>query len=340
MHVLNVGIMLTLYICIFTSYVVTAGLLAFLPVPSQPSTLTYNGLLVGLGGGSLINLWHYIHGDVDADNSHPLIHQVWNVTAIELDAAMVQIASKNFGLNVRHPTLRIRIGDGLDVRNTETAVASPLETPIVAENGDTTILEFQNESLDYIVLDVDSKETGAGMSCPPASFVETSYLQTLHTLLHPDRGILAINVAARDIHLFHKTCQAVKTVFPYMCLSKRYPNQGDAIDVDDDIDTEPEDLNVVVFASRSMLFTENFFSSIPDLSDHIGQWMMLQNDTNDEERVLLQSILKECLTDFVPYKTESAIMNNSLIQEQSMNSNKSGNGGKRRKNRGGNGKKR
>ena len=312
----------------------TAGLLAFLPVPNQPSTLTYNGLLVGLGGGGLINLWHYIHGDVDADNSYPLIHQMWNVTAIELDESMVQIASKNFGLNVRHPTLRIRIGDGLDVRNTET-----LETPNVAENGDTTLLEFQNESLDYIVLDVDSKETGAGMSCPPASFVETSYLQTLHTLLHPDRGILAINVAARDIHLFHKTCQAVKAVFPYMCLSKRYPNHGDAVDVDDDVDTEPEDLNVVVFASRSMLFTENFFSSIPDVSDRIGQWMMLQNDKNDdvEERALLQSILKECLTDFVPYKTES---DTSSSQEKSMNSNKSGNSGKRRKNRGGNGKKR
>lgn len=324
----------------FTPDEVTAGLLAFLPVVTQPSTFTYNGLLIGLGGGSLINLWHYIHGDIDPSNSRPLLHNLWNVTAIELDEEIVQIAAKNFGLSVDHPSLRIIIGDGLGVQAVETAAL--LEVPNVANNEGTTQLAFQEESLDYIVLDVDSKETGAGMSCPPASFVETSYLQTLHSLLHPDRGILAINVAARDIHLFHKTCQAVKTVFPYLCLSKRYPNHGDSTNVLDDADTEQEDLNVVVFASRSMLHSKNFLSSNHDLSDRVKQWMLLHNEThvNMEERILLQSVLRECLTDFVPYdnsEMESNIRNDSTILEQS---NKGGNSGKRRKHRGGNSKKR
>ena len=313
-----------------------------LPAPDQSPSLTYNGLVIGLGGGSLINFWHYIHGDIDTNVDSGLSTNLWNVTAIELDEAIVQIAFKNFGLNVGHPSLHIRIGDGLDVQCIETVTDTTLEAPNDAENKASS-LSFQKESLDYIVLDVDSKETGAGMSCPPESFVKTSYLQTLFTLLHPDRGILAINVAARDIHLFHKTCQAVQCVFPHMFLSKRYPNHGDSNNVNSafDVDTEPEDLNVVVFATRNVLQGENFFSSISDLSDRVGQWMQLHTDTNDNtERALLQSVLKECLTDFVPYDVDTSIMNGLAFQEQSNNSAKSSNNGKRRKNRGGNNKKR
>jgi hypothetical protein len=325
---------------------VTAGLLAFLPVPNQPSTLPYNGLLIGLGGGSLINFWHYIHGDVDTSINHAISNNLWNVTAVELDEAIVQIATKNFGLSVGHPSLRIRIGDGLDVHCTESVTATSSEPPNESENEETTSLVFQKESLDYIVLDVDSKETGAGMSCPPESFVKPSYLQTLFTLLHPDHGILAINVAARDIQLFHKTCRAVRCVFPYIFLSKRYPNQGDNAIVRNDFDTEkePEDLNVVVFAARSILHKESFLSSISDLSDRVGQWLQLQNDTDDNtDRALLQSVLKECLTDFVPYDVsneENGIIHDSASQEPSIHSTKSGNNGKRRKNRSGNNKKR
>lgn len=325
---------------------VTAGLLAYLPTPNQPSALTYNGLLIGLGGGSLINFWHYIHGDINIDNTPGHMYNLWNVTAVELDEAIVQIASKNFGLSVHHPSLHIKIGDGLDVHCTESTTTTVEENPHEPTNEEDTSLAFQKESFDFIVLDVDSKETGAGMSCPPESFVKESYLQTLFALLHPERGILAINVAARDVVLFHKTCRAVRCVFPYIFLSKRYPNIGYNLDVvhEYDTDREPEDLNVVVFATRSMLYAESFLTSIPDLSDRIGQWMLLYNDTDDNaERALLQSILKECLTDFVPHNDsdeESSVMNGAARQEPTMHSSKSGNNSKRRKNRGGNNKKR
>ena len=318
----------------------TAGLLAFLPPPNQPSNQTYSGLLIGLGGGSLINFWHYIHGDIDTSVNHVPTNNLWDVSAVELDEAIVQIASKNFGLSVGHPSLRIKIGDGLDIHCIESETTTIGEIPRESENKETTSLAFQKESLDYIVLDVDSKETGAGMSCPPESFVEPSYLQTLYTLLHPDHGILAINVAARDIQLFHKTCLAVQCVFPNIFLSKRYPNHGDTCNVhhESDTDKEPEDLNVVVFAARSLHHAEKFLSPMSDCCDRVGQWMLLHSDkTDDAERALLQSVLNECLTEFVSYDgndVESGEMNGSVIQESPLHSSK----GKRCKNRGGHSK--
>jgi hypothetical protein len=92
---------------------------------------------------------------------------------------------------------------------------------------------------------VDSKDIGAGMSCPPTSFVSCTYLQTLYTLLQPHHGILAIDVAAQDRKLFQQTCEAVQSVSPlYSCQKANVDSSynGDGINV------EPEDLNVVVFA--------------------------------------------------------------------------------------------
>ncbi len=70
-----------------------------------------------------------------------------------------------------------------------------------------------------IFLDVDSKDTSVGMSCPPAAFLEPAFLSSLKTLLRGGGGsggapgVLAINVAARSRGLFNGAIQAVCTVF-------------------------------------------------------------------------------------------------------------------------------
>ena len=133
-------------------------------------------MLIGLGGGGLVNLWHHINF-------------AWNVAAVELDPTMVTIATEYFGLDGQK--LDIRIGDGLAIQCTEILK----EADIVSD--DATI-SFEAASLDFIVIDVDSKDTETGMSCPPAAFVEASYLQTLMSLLRHNTGVLAINVSARD----------------------------------------------------------------------------------------------------------------------------------------------
>ncbi|CAM9523140.1 unnamed protein product [Ectocarpus sp. 13 AM-2016] len=80
-----------------------------------------------------------------------------------------------------------------------------------------------------IFLDVDSKDTSVGMSCPPAAFLEPAFLTNLKTLLHGGGGggdgggggqggaggpgVLAINVAARSKELFGGAVDAVCAAF-------------------------------------------------------------------------------------------------------------------------------
>lgn len=85
-----------------------------------------------------------------------------------------------------------------------------------------------------IFVDVDNKDTSVGMSCPPATFLESSFLGSLKALLHGGGpggaggggggsgghgggggpGVLAINVAARSKELFGGALEAVCAAFP------------------------------------------------------------------------------------------------------------------------------
>jgi hypothetical protein len=307
-----------------------------------------------------VNYWHHIHGDLQDDKSKETLKEtnIWNVIAVELDASIVQIAAKNFGLSIDHPALSIRIGDGLHLHcleddgigtDTNGIGENELDSKniiesLISENNHS--LAFEKGSMSYIVLDVDSKDSGAGMSCPPASFVEISYLQTLYNLLNPENGILAINVAARDIHLFHKTCQAVQRVFPFLLLSKRYRNQDStAIPTEEEeaneIDKETDDLNVVLFATRNIENSQKLVSSLSDMTDHITRWIVstyINEDDKIGERSMLRSYLVECLSDFVLYDSivKETSPNNSMFHDRST---KNGSNDKRRHNRRGNKKK-
>jgi hypothetical protein len=310
--------------------------------------------VIGLGGGSLINFWHYLLGEGGIDC--PTFRSPWNVTAVELDETIVRIANQHFGLNINHPGFNYRIGDGLNVHpevDPADATISLADSSQVQMNGEEVSvnqamqegllldeegrctrssldslvrirkisnLGFTSGSFDFIVIDVDSKEAGAGMSCPPAAFVNQTYLQSLYALLQPNGGILAINVAARDINLFEATCRAVQLVFGKVMLSKQYPGRDAsvvgvaelALDEDDD---EPEDLNVVVFAIRTS--TSDTVLSIPPLAEmtkNVARWMQLkpssaaqpiipENHSINDTDAILQSELCECLEDFIVYES-------------------------------------
>jgi hypothetical protein len=260
-----------------SEWIVTAGIMTLLP-DHQAS-----GLLLGLGGGGLVNLWHYLRAN-------------WGITAVELDPCMPEIAATYFALDCNK--LNVKIGDGLAVHciggtkaeasaNTTDGEALP---PVEG-------LGFEAESFDFIVIDVDSKDSGSGMSCPPAGFVQVSYLQRLLSLLRPDAGVLAINVSARDATAFLTTCKTVKDVFPTVFLSKRSHHSvdtSDALDLNEE-DTEEEesdDLNVVVFATRrpSLL-------SQREMSDCIARCVQESQGMSNLDEILL-SDLCQCVEDF------------------------------------------
>jgi hypothetical protein len=218
------------------------------------TTDSVSGLMVGLGGGGLVNFLQYLLAmdTRSTNNNDSATKAVANhqLMAIELDPAVVQVAKQYFGVTVapddhgddgsgngngngnneKTAGVRIRVGNGLFVCATNDEHAATLANAIL----------LPAESLTFLVIDVDSKDKTVGMSCPPVSFVETEYLQQISRLLKPD-GVLAINVSARDPAMLQLVCQKVQTVFATVFLSQQ--------DVDAD-DKDRQDVNVVLFALK------------------------------------------------------------------------------------------
>jgi hypothetical protein len=173
----------------------------------------------------------------------------WDLISIELDQDIVNLASEYFALNTNQ--IDIRIGNGLSLCCTN-------EDGTVT-NTSSTEIEFNANSFDFIVLDVDSKDTSVGMSCPPAAFVERTYLQTLSLLLKESLGILAINVSARDPAVFQHVCENVESVFPHLLLSQK----------NTDVEEDGGDLNVVLLASHCCEHPKRL--TLRDLSQHLDK---------------------------------------------------------------------
>ena len=97
-----------------------------------------------------------------------------------------------------------------------------------------------------IVIDVDSKDTTVGMSCPPTAFVAPDFLAKVRAALAPG-GVLVVNVAARSQAMYDSTLGAVREAFPRGGGGGGGEQQQDACDV---LTLKPsdDDINTVVFA--------------------------------------------------------------------------------------------
>jgi hypothetical protein len=190
------------------------------------------GILVGLGGGGLVNFLHYCLPNLI-------------LTAVELDPDVAQLATDYFGLD-EPVTLSeagrwtLRIGDGLGLRSQGTHASS--DSYGLDELPAKSSLCFEPECISFLIIDVDSKDRSMGMSCPPQAFIETDYMQQISKILRPD-GVLAMNVSARDTSLLELVCRNVANVFPSVFVSRKIRDS-------DNIDDEGGDLNVALFATR------------------------------------------------------------------------------------------
>lgn len=153
-------------------------------------------LLIGLGGGPLAAFI----------NQH--FPQVC-LEAVEIDPEMAQIACDWFGFK-HDENVSIHIADGLNY---------------IRQLADT------GEKRDVILFDVDSKDSSVGLSCPPAAFVDETFLKLTAGIL-VDGGVFVLNFVCRD-----ETLQ--KTIVS--CLGDIFPTVS-CIDI-------PEEVNRVIFAS-------------------------------------------------------------------------------------------
>jgi len=129
----------------------------------------------------------------------------WQLQAVEFDEAIVQVAKTYFGLS-----------DSI-----ETHVQDALK--FVAEC---------RETFQIIWLDIDSKDVGQALTCPPEEFLEEAFLEKVVQRLSED-GVFAVNLACRDENKCTEVYAKLRKKFKYMTMVEVF-----------------QDINKVVLASN------------------------------------------------------------------------------------------
>nr|SVE75013.1 EOG090X02SD [Daphnia dolichocephala] len=121
-------------------------------------------LVIGLGGGALCTYLHRVYPQFKIDG-------------VEIDPTMVELAKQYFGFKPNE-NLRPHIADGL----------SFVQQLAASESSD---------RYGCIMLDVDCKDRSLGISCPPPSFLDPSFIESVKQCLSP-YGFLLMNLVCRD----------------------------------------------------------------------------------------------------------------------------------------------
>ncbi|CAH0383255.1 unnamed protein product [Bemisia tabaci] len=134
-------------------------------------------LVLGLGGGALCS---YIQTLL------PKAH----ITAVDIDPAVIEIATNYFGL-AKNDNLRIEVQDGLVFLKDS------------VQNG---------EKYDFIIFDVDCKDSSLGLSCPPQSFLEPEVLESVISCLS-EKGMFLLNLVCRASEIKKNVYNRLKSIF-------------------------------------------------------------------------------------------------------------------------------
>ncbi|KAK3697598.1 hypothetical protein RRG08_033328 [Elysia crispata] len=209
--------------------------LSFLPSLDKPVSC----VLVGLGGGGFPS---FIQG------AFPQV----SIEAVELDPAVVDVATNWFDLQPDEK-LVVHVADGIEF--VRSLVASGTKR-------------------DVFVLDVDCKDPGVALSCPPAVFVDVEFLSTIARLLTDD-GLLILNLASRDDAVKQEILDRLHSVFA-SCAR---------------LDLE-EDINTVVFASTQHPDSSCSFSDKDRLSTALSEMNSRIKSTFQDSNVDVVEIME------------------------------------------------
>ncbi|CAG9121648.1 unnamed protein product [Plutella xylostella] len=154
--------------------------------------------VLGLGGGSLCMFLRKCFAKIQ-------------ITAVDIDAAMLELAREHFGLRLDEQ-LKVQIKDGVDFLKE------------AAESG---------TQYSVIMFDMDSKDSRVGLACPPPQFLQDDVLTHVKTALCSD-GQFIINLVCRDNSLHESLIQKIKQHFQHIVTVKLC-----------------EEVNEIIFATNS-----------------------------------------------------------------------------------------
>lgn len=197
-------------------------------------------LLIGLGGGLLAT---YIHRYFPKST----------LTAVDIDIAMVEVAKEYFGFTPG-PRLKAVVADGIDY-----------------------IEKLAKEGVKYnaIMVDVDAKDSSMGLSCPPRSFLERSFLEKIASCLSSE-GLMILNLVCRDHKLKPVVLEDVKAVFSTVLCQQI-----------------PEEVNCILFCANSL----------PDLKQKWEKGLHLVNDSLKQQQKCKNNVIN-----LAEYKTNLSVL--------------------------------
>jgi len=195
---------------------------------SKPSRVC----VVGLGGGALPAFIH---------KGFPLC----NIDVIELDSAMLDIATQQFQLTT-DTRLVVKIQDGLQ------------------------FFKDAEEKYDIIMLDVDSKDVSCGMSCPPKQFVQPETLQQISKCLQAN-GLFILNLVCRDSSLRSDLMTTLSSVWSCVASSKLDQEVNEVIFATSDPSLQGPKLK------------KNLSSGFKLVNDHVKKAVKIKQDLIDLE---------------------------------------------------------
>ncbi|XP_054285065.1 eEF1A lysine and N-terminal methyltransferase homolog [Macrosteles quadrilineatus] len=137
----------------------------------------FHVLVIGLGGGGLCTYIHNCFLSV-------------RVTAVDIDPKILEVATKYFHLK-EDERLQTVIEDGLDYL--KKAASSGVK-------------------YDAVLFDIDSKDSSLGLSCPPASFLESDILTATAGCLD-DSGVFVLNLTCRIADIRQKTWTRLRKLY-------------------------------------------------------------------------------------------------------------------------------
>lgn len=140
--------------------------------------------IIGLGGGGLCGFLRKFLPRI-------------NITAVDIDPEMLEVATKYFGLNV-DDQMKIDITDGLQFLSTNAT---------------------KGIKYDAVLFDVDNKDTGMGMSCPPKDFLSEQTLANVVNNLKP-KGLFILNVVLRNTSLRPNLLEGLSSKFETIAFYK------------------------------------------------------------------------------------------------------------------------
>ncbi|KAF8402117.1 hypothetical protein HHK36_013069 [Tetracentron sinense] len=156
-----------------------------------------------------------------------------DIEVVELDPMILDVARNYFGFT-EDKQLKVHIADGIQFVREVANIVAPDKVTVSQENADVSSKEnspLPNGSfsktleegkgstrIDILVIDADSSDSSSGMTCPPADFVEESFLLSVKESLS-EQGLFVVNLVSRSPDIREMVISRIKAVFGHLfCL--------------------------------------------------------------------------------------------------------------------------